>query len=111
MIMAAIQVVMGFSTAIPPAQRWCIGLLPIAAAIVTWRFVDRSVAAIAALAVCIVFAAMAYLIAQHYRVSRLIRHLQNFAGTSPTVSRGERLAQSVATIADRLKAVEHRTSH
>lgn len=102
---------MGFSTAIPPAQRWCIGLLPIAAAIVTWRFVDRSVAAIASVAVCLVFAAMAYSIAQHCRVSRLIRHLQILAGTSPTASRGERLAQSVATIADRLKAVEHRTSH
>lgn len=96
---------------IPRTQRWCIGVLLITCAIVTWRLFNSLIAGIASGAICVAFTAIAYQIGEYRRISRLIRHLQILAGTSSNGSRRERFALGVAAIADRLKNVEHRTRH
>ncbi len=107
--MIVIQPVMRFLLAIPSLKRWYGRFALMAFACAAWWPGSASAVAAGLVAICIGIAVIAGSIIRQMRVSRLIRHLQDLAGTSATGSLEDRLERSVAAIAGRLTDVEHRT--
>jgi Amt family ammonium transporter len=107
--MIVIQPVMRFLLAIPSLKRWYGRFALMAFACAAWWLGSAGAVAAGLVAICIGVALIAGAIIRQMRVSRLIRHLQDLAGTSATGSLEDRLERSVAAIAGRLTDVEHRT--
>ena len=107
--MIVIQPVMRFLLAIPSLKRWYGRFALMAFACAAWWLGSASAVAASLVAIGIGVALIAGSIIRQMRVSRLIRRLQDLAGTSATGSLEDRLERSVAAIAGRLTDVEHRT--
>jgi EAL domain-containing protein (putative c-di-GMP-specific phosphodiesterase class I)/GGDEF domain-containing protein len=107
--MGVIQPVMRFLAAFPRPQGWAVGLAALAGG-GGW-LASAGVARAIAVAAAVGGAAIVYAIVQHLRLARLIRRLQDLAGPAAVDDSRGGAAQSIATIADRLKEVEHRTTH